>query len=135
MRISDWSSDVCSSDLRRRWVDIRPRRVGWRPPQRCNLHTSACRPVSNRTRHRWSFRRVSRSRRLRAVGGQSEMRLFLVPRKDYEIIDTWHTFGRPRDAVDGGHAPLPPRPEEHTYELQSLKRISSAVFCLKKKIR
>src|SRR3546814_14529931 len=26
-------------------------------------------------------------------GGQSEMRLFLVPRKDYEIIDTWHTFG------------------------------------------
>src|SRR3546814_13947959 len=26
-------------------------------------------------------------------GGQSEMRLFLLPRKDYEIIDTWHTFG------------------------------------------
>src|SRR3546814_19053312 len=26
-------------------------------------------------------------------GGQSEMRLCLVPRKDYEIIDTWHTFG------------------------------------------
>src|SRR3546814_4487313 len=29
---------------------------------------------------------------------------------------------------------VPPRSEEHTYELQSLMRISYAVFCLKKKI-
>src|SRR3546814_2495893 len=39
-----------------------------------------------------------------------------------------------RDAVecvdDGGQ---PPRSEEHTSELQSLMRISYAVFCLKKK--
>lgn len=26
-------------------------------------------------------------------GGAPEMRLFLVPRRDYAIIDTWHTFG------------------------------------------
>src|SRR3546814_10202381 len=31
------------------------------------------------------------------------------------------------------HAKLPPRSEEHTSELQSLMRISYAVFCLKKK--
>src|SRR3546814_5343654 len=31
-------------------------------------------------------------------------------------------------------AKQPPRSEEHTSELQSLMRISSAVFCLKKKI-
>src|SRR3546814_4597577 len=30
-------------------------------------------------------------------------------------------------------APVPPRSEEHTSELQSLMRISYAVFCLKKK--
>src|SRR3546814_5509224 len=32
-----------------------------------------------------------------------------------------------------GAAPLPARSEEHTSELQSLMRISYAVFCLKKK--
>src|SRR3546814_7261042 len=41
----------------------------------------------------------------------------------------WHDFGR-------GHVPEPKpaiRSEEHTSELQSLMRISYAVFCLKKK--
>src|SRR3546814_8882525 len=37
-----------------------------------------------------------------------------------------NSYGRPR-----GHAPS--RSEEHTSELQSLMRISYAVFCLKKK--
>src|SRR3546814_5228450 len=40
------------------------------------------------------------------------------------------------DAVDGGEAEpgaRPDRSEEHTSELQSLMRISYAVFCLKKK--
>src|SRR3546814_3974399 len=47
--------------------------------------------------------------------------------------------GRPiRIEVDGGdladaHAPVAHRSEEHTSELQSLMRISYAVFCLKKK--
>src|SRR3546814_3655199 len=36
--------------------------------------------------------------------------------------------------ADGGHRPADPaRSEEHTSELQSLMRISYAVFCLKKK--
>src|SRR3546814_2887683 len=34
-----------------------------------------------------------------------------------------------QDIDDLGHRPA--RPEEHTYELQSLMRISYAVFCLK----
>src|SRR3546814_5744213 len=34
-----------------------------------------------------------------------------------------------------GHALLPARSEEHTSELQSLTRISYAVFCLKKKTK
>src|SRR3546814_4274302 len=41
--------------------------------------------------------------------------------------------GRPRGpAREHGHA-VRPRSEEHTSELQSLMRISYAVFCLKKK--
>src|SRR3546814_6524669 len=49
-------------------------------------------------------------------------------------------LGHPRDAPRAGHALLwraqeayPARSEEHTSELQSLMRISYAVFCLKKK--
>src|SRR3546814_5972271 len=37
------------------------------------------------------------------------------------------------DAVDPGQHALAQRSEEHTSELQSLMRISYAVFCLKKK--
>src|SRR3546814_3523987 len=37
------------------------------------------------------------------------------------------------DARSRAPAPPPPRSEEHTSELQSLMRISYAVFCLKKK--
>src|SRR3546814_2338916 len=39
---------------------------------------------------------------------------------------------RPRHAGPGARM-APPRSEEHTSELQSLMRISYAVFCLKKK--
>src|SRR3546814_6874344 len=53
-------------------------------------------------------------------------------------FDLRHRLARPQaggvDVGDGvaGHALLP-RSEEHTSELQSLMRISYAVFCLKKK--
>src|SRR3546814_8375439 len=57
----------------------------------------------------------------------------------------WH-FGRAASAADTDRLlaergllrapmvpPVGPRSEEHTFELQSLMRISYAVFCLKKK--
>src|SRR3546814_4156445 len=58
----------------------------------------------------------------------------------------WHVSGIPywrdRFAATGRHALgrvtedfVPARSEEHTSELQSLMRISYAVFCLKKKTR
>src|SRR3546814_6822761 len=40
---------------------------------------------------------------------------------------------RPINNSLGATASRPSRSEEHTFELQSLMRISSAVFCLKKK--
>src|SRR3546814_9491630 len=98
MRISDWSSDVCSSDLSvdddafrlRRPPDAQPRRAG--APDLARLLRPATRHVAG-TRH----------------GGVRERR---------ELSD-----GLARR----------PRSEEHTSELQSLMRISYAVFCLKKK--
>src|SRR3546814_10288039 len=54
-----------------------------------------------------------------------------VARPDLALIDrsSWHMDSTPR-----GSTAFPPfRSEEHTSELQSLMRISYAVFCLKKK--
>src|SRR3546814_423445 len=44
-------------------------------------------------------------------------------------------FRKPATAVDAGELSAEERSEEHTSELQSLMRISYAVFCLKKKKR
>src|SRR3546814_7371131 len=49
--------------------------------------------------------------------------------------DHWMPFPAPRSPPHGSmwHNPFVARSEEHTSELQSLMRISYAVFCLKKK--
>src|SRR3546814_9744648 len=50
------------------------------------------------------------------------------------LTSACRTSGTPTGWVDvAGTAPLIARSEEHTSELQSLMRISYAVFCLKKK--
>src|SRR3546814_6226777 len=95
MRISDWSSDVCSSDLRE-GHDLR----------RCH----AARRAQHHQRH-LLFQAQGRSRR----------RLFRTHAR--------HADGDARRGTAGAD----PRSEEHTSELQSLMRISYAVFCLKKK--
>src|SRR3546814_9113269 len=51
-----------------------------------------------------------------------------LSRRSYEVLST---IGSLFKAVDTAHVP-PERSEEHTSELQSLMRISYAVFCLKK---
>src|SRR3546814_9289060 len=84
LRISDWSSDVCSSDLQASGVGGQPE------------HGGSC-PTAHRNRDRDQVRPPPRYRLLVAP---------LCP---------------------------PMRSEEHTSELQSLMRISYAVFCLKKK--
>src|SRR3546814_3191414 len=88
MRISDWSSDVCSSDLQK-WKSGSP---GW--------------PI-----------------------GHLQMRSF---RSSNVVLPAISGLGRAgtsrRVLVANG------RSEEHTSELQSLMRISYAVFCLEKNI-
>src|SRR3546814_10264898 len=99
MRISDWSSDVCSSDLRV-IVD------GGADP--------AADPIWIEGPH--LFRKDGYYYLIAAEGGTAENHSEVVFRAD---------------AVTGPYGT--PRSEEHTSELQSLMRISYAVFCLKKK--
>src|SRR3546814_9946103 len=111
MRISDWSSDVCSSDLRKRRVRGRaaPLLVGRRP------HHERQRPTLRQ--------RLVRQERPRVRLAVQCYRL------DIDILrPVILRLDRQRLAV--GHRQ---RSEEHTSELQSLMRISYAVFCLKKK--
>src|SRR3546814_6257056 len=99
MRISDWSSDVCSSDLRVEGDET------------CEI--AGVGPVS-----------VSAVRRL-----LSDAFLTLVLRKGSDIRNVTH-LGRQVTAAQ--RTAMEARSEEHTSELQSLMRISYAVFCLKK---
>src|SRR3546814_4398284 len=118
MRISDWSSDVCSSDL---FLDR------GHPVTALDIDVS----------------------RLAALGGHAELEGIAA---DLEGGAKWPLGGRRFAGIvvtNYLHRPLLPmivdavapggaliyetRSEEHTSELQSLMRISYAVFCLKKK--
>src|SRR3546814_4672120 len=88
MRISDWSSDVCSSDLHQRQPVQECRETGMRRDDQVDVKSPD---------------RI----------GQREDRHNPIPRLS---------------ACCKSH-----RSEEHTSELQSLMRISYAVFCLNKK--
>src|SRR3546814_5905132 len=104
MRISDWSSDVCSSDL-----EYPGHGAIDRQPDGANTCPSE------------GFRRqLRRPYRIAGAGAWTIDSKFLAKRG-------YHASGtRPNSAGWG-------RSEEHTSELQSLMRISYAVFCLKKK--
>src|SRR3546814_10326832 len=124
MRISDWSSDVCSSDLR----------------CRSRLKFSRSKEVCHQ-------RHVSHRGAPVLSGSDPEsydtLVTFGLP-QGHQIIGKRHVVGNVRrnspleivilDAsVEGIHSISPFcyfRSEEHTSELQSLMRISYAVFCL-----
>src|SRR3546814_7055992 len=106
MRISDWSSDVCSSDLAGRAVAAR---IG--------------RGVAGQQQYRTAI--SQRRRRSLLLHQPDDDRLHRGRR-----LDLWRP-GRADHHAGGGR--LVARSEEHTSELQSLMRISYAVFCLKKK--
>src|SRR3546814_2272459 len=97
MRISDWSSDVCSSDLESR---------GDHPLALYALR-DAC-----------------------AADPVVDSRL---GRRHPRVADHIACAHGPDPCGGGAEASFLGRSEEHTSELQSLMRISYAVFCLKKK--
>src|SRR3546814_7661961 len=115
MRISDWSSDVCSSDLMLAQVKAK-----FGVPVATDLHE------------------VEQAEAVAATADLVQIPAFLCRQTDLVVATARATlkqqgllhvkkaqFLAPWDC----HAIL--RSEEHTSELQSLMRISYAVFCLK----
>src|SRR3546814_8270729 len=122
MRMSDWSSDVCSSDLAF-GPELSRRPLHGRDLQRAAL----ARPDLELCRQQLSARQ-----RLSALRpALLERRRHKPARKMAPAISgrslSRQSAGRPEQPVGVR------RSEEHTSELQSLMRISYAVFCLKKK--
>src|SRR3546814_7620084 len=127
MRISDWSSDVCSSDLG-------------------DIEGECVRFVGAQRRAHEQLREV---REKIPAGTPSDIAAFIdthiLMLDDRSITDA--TIGyirsqhinaeaalrKTRDALIAVFEQMDDRSEEHTSELQSLMRISYAVFCLKKK--
>src|SRR3546814_3963964 len=117
MRISDWSSDVCSSDLEDD-AESRIRRVTARHGGRPGFEAAggAARLVRENV-HRADIilREPARS------GWHQLTNQFLACVEEADPGRPKQIFEHPAD-----------RSEEHTSELQSLMRISYAVFCLHK---
>src|SRR3546814_10438492 len=122
MRISDWSSDVCSSDLDRRSAEaVLPLSVQAAAVERrvlSDVQPAECR-AGRRVRHQ--RRRAPDREGLRRQRQGIRSRL-------HDLRQRLRGDQRSRTAL--GH-----RSEEHTSELQSLMRNSYAVFCLKKKTK
>src|SRR3546814_1477451 len=133
MRISDWSSDVCSSDLGAGLAD----RLD---VQAVELETRAVALHARQSRVDDIVDARHRQRGLGDVGRQHDAPLrtrvehpVLVARGQPRVqrqdlgVAVLAVFQRLMRIAD-----LALRSEEHTSELQSLMRISYAVFCLKK---
>src|SRR3546814_4427675 len=103
MRISDWSSDVCSSDLLLQLgLDV----LGHRHHLFDALHHASLRLLV--------------SHAVTSASGKASSAAFTTG------VDLTQSSVSARSFASA-------RSEEHTSELQSLMRISYAVFCLKKK--
>src|SRR3546814_10484905 len=103
MRISDWSSDVCSSDLD--------------PVLAPRFQFSVNAPISRKSIGDDGFHASGRAA-MEAAMSEAAIRIDAVSKQ----------YAGGKQALDNVS-----RSEEHTSELQSLMRISYAVFCLKKK--
>src|SRR3546814_1260759 len=133
MRISDWSSDVCSSDLVAAHAGALQARVA---------HGRAHDEVALAGRGRGQAAHVDDLvlAAAQAVVLEADHVGQLLEVVDHAQVLEERLDVRQRDRVDRlGDVARPllhgdaVRSEEHTSELQSLMRISYAVFCLKKK--
>src|SRR3546814_2869742 len=150
LRISDWSSDVCSSDLPESYyLDAR----SWAAagmPTRAFLHahnTLAGRLLLGPARCLWLFYKGEIARLLRGdtrhaaawalhAAGVALVLLWVIAVCGLPLWQYLLLFVYPGIALSLVRSFLEHqarRSEEHTSELQSLMRISYAVFCLKKK--
>src|SRR3546814_7383166 len=125
MRISDWSSDVCSSDLRYSGLILKPyfprpgkgELAGERLPVLAGLGE-----IGGHRLHR-----------LQMGGDGGELRLGGGLRQRRRMREDAKGRRKRERRCKCKDSEVFHRSEEHTSELQSLMRISYAVFCLKKK--
>src|SRR3546814_5785390 len=109
MRISDWSSDVCSSDL----LHVHLRGGDAIALQPCGIENDPDFAVD-------------------ATASHDRCDAFYLEKAlDDLVVDIPGQLLQRH--IGGGDGEIGYRSEEHTSELQSLMRISYAVFCLKKK--
>src|SRR3546814_8452632 len=138
MRISDWSSDVCSSDLVGAFVDRAERMRQALLVQAEHHHPQARAQVIAFEQAGEGGDRRLRAHRIAAlalhaqcVGQRLQAFVHQLQRMQELVVEKLGGLlpGEMDLQLVLGHQ----RSEEHTSELQSLMRISYAVFCLKKK--
>src|SRR3546814_3619298 len=120
MRISDWSSDVCSSDLPfsiRDWItgDKKPGAILFVTSNYIDL------PMNRALLTLWMDLAINR---LMTLPRTRSLRTWFM----FDELGALHRLPAIENGLQTGRAF---RSEEHTSELQSLMRISYAVFCLK----
>src|SRR3546814_1659240 len=122
MRISDWSSDVCSSDLPSSGRSS-PDSL-WRGSPGCRGCSSAeCTSPAHRTDSmKQALEKLLRNNHVRADGARHQ---------DSQFFDHMSELKAPKSLWIG----CSDRSEEHTSELQSLMRTPYCRFCYKKKTR
>src|SRR3546814_7540418 len=137
MRISDWSSDVCSSDLKN--LTIGSAYVIYGSPSLFNNQISISHPEME------PYVGSNQGLKFQPVYASTEKlkKLSLDSKGIQRLVSS--LFSSLKDNIDETlpdeiltkykliDLPSALRSEEHTSELQSLMRISYAVFCLKKK--
>src|SRR3546814_4929406 len=118
MRISDWSSDVCSSDLLRRVFGIEMQRVRvhrqQREPDVVRFGDGAAGPV------------LVDVADLEVLEIATDLLAITIGADLSDPVN--HAFLSPRRPSRRRPAPARPRSAEHTSELKSLMRTSYAVF-------
>src|SRR3546814_8903406 len=143
MRISDWSSDVCSSDLTVAFSDGAPAaKLYEADPNALAKYPSRSEADSALAMKFlfWTGKDCSRTERLmrrselvRPKWGEGSYLRTTIAKANAEAQRVYNMPSAPDLSARAGLQLLTVRSEEHTSELQSLMRISYAVFCLKKK--
>src|SRR3546814_1653550 len=130
MRISDWSSDVCSSDLRFLADRKQVLKKAW--AAETSQHGRATLDRHMTLLYNYFAQPPALPGFCRAASAEV-IRLSAIPPADFEAHAGQALARLEAPIVDFYRAYHQYRSEEHTSELQSLMRISYAVFCLKKK--
>src|SRR3546814_1574654 len=128
MRISDWSSDVCSSDLgpNERIGEVRDRAAAAEQNVR-DAAADALKAQGRNLERQADINATRLDEQARSIRDAADKRADALDAQSRSIRNA---ADKQADAL---YEQARARSEEHTSELQSLMRISYAVICLKKK--